>query len=155
LPSEIEFYPSSMSEQESSPSPAQIVQSMMARDYHSQWLGLQIEKVDYGYCKLNFRVTRDMLNGFATIHGGMLFAASDSAFAFACNSYGKVTVALDVNISYVRPAREGEELTVEAKELHRGNKTGFYEVRCFNASGELVSIFKGTAYQTSKAHEVQ
>ncbi|HEY8404281.1 MAG TPA: hydroxyphenylacetyl-CoA thioesterase PaaI [Flavobacteriales bacterium] len=144
-----------MSSQQSSASPTQIVASMMARDYHSQWLGLQIEQVDYGYCKLNFRVRRDMLNGFATIHGGMLFAASDSAFAFACNSYGNVTVALDVNISYVRPAKEGEQLTVEAKELHRGNRTGFYEVKCFNESGELVSIFKGTAYQTSKQHEVQ
>ncbi len=86
-----------------------------------------------------------------TVHGGILFSAADSAFAFACNSHGILTVALDVSISFTRPARAGDLLTVEAKELHLGNKTGLYEVRTTNADGELIALFKGTSYSTSKA----
>jgi len=93
-----------------------------------------------------------MLNGFGSVHGGILFSAADSAFAFACNSSGFVTVALDVTISYTRPAFENDRLFAEAKEIHMGNKTGIYEVRILNEQNELVSFFKGTAYRTPKVH---
>ena len=94
-----------------------------------------------------------MLNGFEKIHGGVLFSAADSAFAFACNSHGIITVALDVSITYTRPCVEGDVLVVEAKEIHLGNKTGLYDIRTTNAKGELVCMFKGTAYRTGKKVE--
>ena len=91
-----------------------------------------------------------MLNGFGTIHGGALFAAADSAFAFACNSHGRLAVALDVSITFTRSAAVGEILSVEAKEVHLGNKTSVYEVKTTNEKGDLIALFKGTAYRTSK-----
>jgi acyl-CoA thioesterase len=91
-----------------------------------------------------------MLNGFENIHGGVLFSAADSAFAFACNSHGIITVALDVTISFTRPAKCGELLSVEAIEVHLGNKIGIYDIRVTNEKEELVALFKGTAYRTSK-----
>lgn len=132
--------------------PGEVLEAMLSKDYFSEWLGLHVEAIGHGLCKLHFFVKKEMLNGFGSVHGGVLFSASDSAFAFACNSNGMVTVALDVNISYVRPSYEGEKLIVEAREMHRGNKTGFYEVKTTNERGELVAFFKGTAYQTSKLH---
>lgn len=126
---------------------------MTARDEFSRWLGLEIDVIEKGYCKLHYTVKREMLNGFGNIHGGILFSASDSAFAFAGNSHGIITVALDVSITFTQPAKEGEVLQVEAKELHLGNKTGLYDIRTTNAEGKLVAIFKGTAYRTGKAVE--
>ena len=90
-----------------------------------------------------------MLNGFENIHGGILFSASDSALAFACNSYGIITVALDATISFTRPAKVGDLLTVEAIEVFVGNKISIYDIRTTNEAGELVALFKGTAYRTS------
>lgn len=130
--------------------PRDITARMLQNDRFSQWLGLEIDECATGYCKLHYRITGDMVNGFQTVHGGILFSAADSAFAFACNSHGILTVALDVSISFTRPARAGDILTVEAKEVHLGNKTGLYEVRTLNAEGELVALFKGTSYRTSK-----
>ncbi len=135
---------------ESPRSPAEITALMMEKDRFSRWLGLVIEESGIGYCRLNYRVTADMLNGFDIVHGGVLFSAADSAFAFACNSYGWVTVALEVSINFTRPARAGDLLTVEARELHLGNKVGVYDVRTTNEGGELVALFKGTAYRTAK-----
>src|SRR5215475_705976 len=75
-----------------------VVQSMMSRDRFSQWMGLAIDECASGYCRLHYSITEDMLNGFGIVHGGILFAAADSAFAFACNSHGAaLTVALDAN----------------------------------------------------------
>jgi len=130
--------------------PAEITARMWEKDYFSQWLGLEIDESGPGYCKLHYRINDQMLNGFGIVHGGVVFSAADSAFAFACNSHGNLTVALDVSITYTRPARSGDLLVVEARELHLGNRTGLYEIRTTNEAGELVALFKGTAYRTSK-----
>src|ERR1700692_3962571 len=124
-------------------SPEEILKTMLKGDLFTEWLGLQIDEYKKGYCKLHYRVNDDMLNGFNSIHGGILFAASDSAFAFACNSHGNITVALDVSIHFTRPAKSGDLLTVEAVEVFRGNKIGVYDIRTTKENGELVSLFRG------------
>ncbi|HWK05134.1 MAG TPA: hydroxyphenylacetyl-CoA thioesterase PaaI [Puia sp.] len=131
-------------------SPRQVLDTMLERDTFTRWLGLKIDEINSGYCKLHYSIREDMLNGFDSVHGGILFSAADSALAFACNSHGRITVALDVSITFTRPAKKGETLTVEAKEIHLGNKTGVYDIRTTNEAGELVALFKGTAYRTSK-----
>lgn len=136
-------------EQEKQITPQQVADIMLPRDKFSEWLGLQLDEVREGYCRLHYTVREDMVNGFGNIHGGVLFSAADSAFAFSCNSHGRITVALDVSITYTRPARPGELLTVEAQELYLGNKTGLYDIRTTNERSELVALFKGTAYRTS------
>ncbi|HKC66983.1 MAG TPA: hydroxyphenylacetyl-CoA thioesterase PaaI [Bacteroidia bacterium] len=134
---------------EQNKTPQQVLDIMLQRDAFTKWMGLQVDEVGLGYCKLHYTVTNQMVNGFLSVHGGILFSAADSAFAFACNSHGMLTVALDVTISFARPAKVGDKLFVEAKEIHRGNKTGIYDIRTTNEKGELVALFKGTSYQTS------
>jgi len=131
-------------------SPEEVLKVMLKRDRFTEWLGLKIDEHRKGYCKLHYVVTDTMLNGFDNIHGGVLFSAADSAFAFACNSHGIITVALDITISFTQPAKAGDLLTVEATEVYLGNKIGLYDVRTTNEKGELVALFKGTAYRTSK-----
>jgi acyl-CoA thioesterase len=134
-------------------SPEQVLQTLLKKDYFTEWLGLKVDAVGSGYCKLHYTVKKEMLNGFGSIHGGILFAAADSAFAFACNSHGTIAVALEVSISYTRPAILGDELIVEAKEIYLGNKTGLYDIQTSNSKGELVAFFKGTSYRTHKPVE--
>ena len=130
--------------------PQEVYEIMVKRDQFSKLLGLEVDKVDTGYCKLHYVVREDMMNGFESIHGGVLFSAADSAFAFACNSHGLITVALDVSVSFTKPAKVGDILTVEAREEYLGNKTGLYLIRTTNEAGQVVSVFKGTAYRTGK-----
>ena len=127
-----------------------ILKTMLAKDNFSKWLGIIIDEYKEGYCKLHYTITQEMLNGFDIVHGGILFSGADSAFAFACNSHGIISVALDVHTSFIRAARAGEVMTVEATEIHTGNKTSFYDITTTNEKGEIVSMFKGTAYRTGK-----
>jgi acyl-CoA thioesterase len=133
--------------------PQEIVSVMTKQDHFSKWLGLEIDSVGAGYCKLHYTVRKEMLNGFGSIHGGVLFSASDSAFAFACNTHGIITVALEVSISFVLPAGEGDILYAEAKEIHTGNKTALYDIHTRDAAGNLIALFRGTGYRTGKAIE--
>lgn len=130
--------------------PQQVLEKMLENDAFSRWLGLVVDDITEGGCSLHYTVKPDMLNGFHIIHGGVVFSASDSAFAFACNSHGRLALALDVSITFTKAAKLGEVLTVEAKEVHLGNKTSVYDIVTKNEKGEIVAIFKGTAYRTSK-----
>ncbi len=132
--------------------PQEILSIMMDKDYFSQWLGLEFISVSHGHCQLKFKVKKEMLNGFHSIHGGILFSAADSAFAFACNSYGYANVALECSISYARPAFEGQVLTLTAKEINRGKTTGIYEVSIKNEEDKLVALFKGISFNKQQQH---
>ena len=127
-----------------------VLATMLGRDNFSKWMGIIIDEYKEGYCKLHYTITQDMLNGFGIVHGGIIFSGSDSAFAFACNSHGILSVALDVHITFIRAANAGDVMTVEATELHTGNKTSFYNVTTTNEAGEIIAAFKGTAYRTGK-----
>lgn len=135
-----------------------VVQKMLADDKMSQWLGITVDEIKPGYCRLHFVVRDEMLNGFNILHGGVVFSAADSAFAFACNTHGRLSLALDVHINFIEACHEGDVLSVEAKEVHLGYKTGVYKVTVHkptgNANGDqdkmLVATFTGTAYRTSR-----
>jgi acyl-CoA thioesterase len=127
-----------------------VVERMMRFDYFSQWMKVEILNVKEGYSKIRIILRKEMLNGFAIAHGGVVFALADSAFAFACNSDGKLTVALEVSISFPKAAKEGDILTAEAKRVSKTNKTGLYLIEVRNQREELVALFKGTCYKTEK-----
>jgi acyl-CoA thioesterase len=122
---------------------------MLANDLFSKLLGLEVDEVGPGYCRLHFTVRPDMLNGFAVLHGGVTFSAADSAFAFACNSHGRQSVGLTVTVDYLEAGRIGDIITVEAREESLKHKVGVYQVRVTNQNGLTLALFKGTAYRTS------
>jgi acyl-CoA thioesterase len=127
------------------------VDKMFTTDYFSQWMGVEIIEVKQYYCKIKMQLRREMLNGFGIAHGGITFALADSAFAFACNSDGKITVALDVSISFPKSAKEGDILIAEAKQINKTKKTGLYLIEIKNQNDKLIALFKGTCYQTEKS----
>lgn len=127
-----------------------IVERLMELDYFSQWLKIEITEVKYGYSKIKMKVRKEMLNAFGIAHGGIAFSLADSAFAFACNSDGKITVALDVSISFPKAIKENDVLIAEAKQINKTNRTGLYLIEVKNQQDELVALFKGTCYNTEK-----
>ncbi|HTO14306.1 MAG TPA: hotdog fold thioesterase [Edaphocola sp.] len=124
---------------------------MLEKDTFSNWLGIQVEEARTGYCKLSYHIKPEMLNGFSSVHGGILFSASDSALAFAANTHGNLSVALEVSISFTRPAFEGDKLIVIAEEIHLGKTTAIYDIKTYNKEGKIICIFKGTVYRTGQS----
>lgn len=128
----------------------EVFETMWSKDYFSQWLGLEKISVQSGKCSMQFVIKKEMLNGHGSVHGGVLFAACDSVFAFACNSNNDVSVALDVSITYTKPAFEGDLVKIVAERVYHGYKIGLYDVKAFQENGDLICSFKGTCYTTSK-----
>ena len=121
--------------------------ALFERDRASQMLGMRLEGVQPGKARVVMRVRPDMVNGHGACHGGLVFALADSAFAFACNSGNESTVAAAASIDFLIAAREGDELTAEARELWRTRRNGIYEITVTNQRGELVALFRGRSYR--------
>ena len=115
---------------------------MWAGDRASQARGMEIVEVGPGRATLRMSVREDMVNGHGIGHGGLTFALADSAFAFACNSYGRTTVAAAAEIRFRRPTRLGDDLVATAVERSRDGRDGVYDVTVRNGE-ETVAIFVG------------
>lgn len=132
----------------------EIVNKMMETDAFSQWLGIKILSSTKGACKLQMEIRPEMCNGFGIIHGGITFSLADSALAFASNAHGRLSVALECSISYPIAVNVGDVLTAEATEVSLTNKIGIYNIPVTNQNNEIVGVFKGSVYRTSKEWEV-
>jgi acyl-CoA thioesterase len=124
------------------------LERMWAEDRASRALGMRLEDVAPGRATLSMPVRDDMVNGHDIGHGGLTFALADSAFAFACNSHGPVTVAHSAEVRFVSPVRAGEVLTATAVERSREGGRGVYDVEV-RAGERLVATFVGRSTELS------
>ena len=123
--------------------------AMWAQDRASQRLGMELIEVSPGRARLRMQVVDTMVNGHAICHGGFVFALADSAFAFACNSYNRTTVAQGADVVFVAPARLGDELLAEATERARYGRNGIYDVTVRRTDGALVAEFRGRSREVT------
>ena len=123
--------------------------AMFADDAASRALGIVIDEVGPGRATARMRVTAAMVNGHAIAHGGYIFLLADTAFAFACNTYGP-TVAAGAEVVFAERVREGDELIAVAVERLTFGRNGVYDVTVRNAAGIVVAEFRGHSRRVPK-----
>ena len=126
--------------------PDAVSRAMQQGDAVLGLLGLRVESVGLGRAVVSMPVRADMLNGFRICHGGLVATLADTAFAYACNAQGELTVASGFSIDLLAPAHEGDVLSAEAHEVSRSGRTGLYDIAVRNQRGEAVAAFRGRSY---------
>jgi acyl-CoA thioesterase len=134
---------------------------ILENDYASEWMGIEVLKLDDGHATIRMTLRQEMLNGFGMAHGGMIFAFADTAFALACNPASpadpdSITVAAGVDINFLKPAFRGQVLTAVADRRSSAGRSGLYDIQIFAADaaqhqspldagqpGELIAEFRG------------
>ena len=117
---------------------------MWESDHAAQAVGAEIVGSGPGHALVRLTVRRDMVNGHAIAHGGLVFTLADSAFAVACNSHGIVTVAAGADVEFVAPGRLGDVLLADAVEHTRYGRSGLTEVTVTRESdGAVIALFRG------------
>jgi acyl-CoA thioesterase len=116
--------------------------AMYGNDLASRHLGIQIDHVAPGQATARMVVRDTMINGHDICHGGYVFLLADTAFAFACNTYGPVTVAAACDIAFLGPAHLGDELIAQATERHHAGRSGIYDVTVRRAD-TVIAEFRG------------
>jgi acyl-CoA thioesterase len=114
-------------------------------------LGMEVVEVGPGRSMVRMRVRPELENIFGTTHGGALFSLIDEAFQLACNSHGVLSVALNVNITFLAAPKAEAFLEARATETHKTRRTASYlcEVRELEED-KLVATAQALAYRTGK-----
>ncbi len=123
----------------------ELIKQFFKKDKFAEYVGIELLEVGKGSAKTRMEINENHLNGIGTVHGGALFTLADFTFAVAANSYGNVTVAINVNISFMKAAQRGV-LFAEAREISRNPKISTYTVDITDNNDELIAIFQGMAY---------
>ena len=121
-------------------------QAMFDVDVASRALGIELLSAEAGTATARLRITDTMVNGHGIAHGGFLFSLADTAFACACNGRGVATVAASATITFVAPARSGDELVAEATERTLFGRNGVYDVTVYRDDGgerTVIAEFRG------------
>lgn len=131
-----------------------LVDHLLALDAFSRWMGVSIVEAEVGRSVVRMTVRSDMVNGFGIGHGGIVFSLADSAFAFATNAAGRLSVAVDCTISFPAAVNVGDVLTATAIEETSTNKLAFCAVTVRNQHDAVVGHFRGTVFRTHREHQL-
>ena len=91
-------------------------------------LGIRLKDVGDGYALCEMEYTEKMDNIYGNAHGGALFSLIDEAFEISSNSHENVAVALNMNVTYMKPPRKNSLLTAESREINRTRRTASYYI---------------------------
>lgn len=125
-----------------------VIDYIRKNDKLFDFLEAEILEVREGFAKIEMVVKEKHLNAAKICHGAVIFGLADLAFGVASNFRGKLALAIDVSISYLKPAKLGEKIVAEAREIHCGKNIASYLTEVRNSKGELLAVAKGTVFRT-------
>ena len=108
--------------------PLDRARTMWDHDPASRALGMALLELGAGRAVVAMTVRPDMVNGYDVCHGGLVATLADSAFALACNSRGRKTVAAGFDVTFLEPAHGGDVLVATAEERALRGRSGVYDV---------------------------
>ncbi len=117
--------------------------AILAGDTVARGLGVEILEAGPGHAVVRLRTGDGMVNGIGTVHGAVVFALADIAYAIACNSHGIATVSHSAEVIHVAPAHSGDVLVATAAERSRRGRNGVYDVTVRREGGAVVAEFRG------------
>ncbi len=120
-----------------------VARAMLAAEGTGPAWGIRIEEARAGHARLSMKVRADMLNGHGIVHGGMVFALADTAFAYVCNGKNEKTVAAQAGIIFLGSATEGETLVAEGEEAATAGRSGVTRVTVRTSDGRTIAEFTG------------
>lgn len=108
-------------------------------------LNIRLIDVDEGYALCEMDFTEAMENIYGSAHGGAIFSLIDEAFEISSNSHDNVAVALNMNVTYMKPPKKNSTLTAESREIHRTRRTASYYITVRNGE-DLIAVCQALVY---------
>jgi len=116
-------------------------------------MGMTVRDIGPGYAKVEARYSEKMFNFHGLIHGGAIFSLIDEAFGAASNSHGTIALALNMNITFIKPAKIHSMLIAEAKEESRSKHTATYHIEVHQRGeneDQKIAVCQALVYRKDK-----
>jgi acyl-CoA thioesterase len=109
-------------------------------------LNITLKDVKEGYALCEMEYTEQMDNIYGSAHGGAIFSLIDEAFEISSNSHGTIAVALNINVTYMKPPKKNTVLRAESKEINRTRRTASYEITVRD-DNNLIAVCQALVYR--------
>jgi acyl-CoA thioesterase len=122
---------------------------IVSEEPFARLMDIRLVEVGEGYavCEMEYKDAMDNMHG--TAHGGAVFSLIDEAFEISSNSHGTTAVALNMNVTYVKPAKRGSLLRARSTEINRGRKTATYHITVEDGEG-LIAVCQALVYRKNQ-----
>ena len=128
------------------------IKEFFTQDAYAKHSGIELLSVSPGHAVAQMPIRPHHLNAVGSVQGGAIFTLADFAFAAASNAHGKVAVAINVSITFMKAASSGT-LRAEAREVSVNPKLGSYTVNITDEHNALIAVFQGLVYRKDQAHD--
>jgi acyl-CoA thioesterase len=129
------------------------LEALFRRDGYLDGLGIELVEWDGGRATYRLMPQARHVNFVGSVHGGALFSLADAALGVASNSWGRVCMALTVEIQYLSAPLAGEVLVATAVERSRTRRTAAYAIDVTSESdGALRATFQAMVFRTGRWH---
>ena len=115
----------------------------------ARFLNIKLREVSEGYALCEMEYTEQMDNIYGMAHGGAIFSLIDEAFEISSNSHENIAVALNINVTYMKPPKKNTLLTAESKEINRTRRTASYQITVRDDQN-LIAVCQALVYITDK-----
>ena len=127
------------------------IAAAVTREPLARTFGMNLVELEEGFSAVEMEYRPETMdNLFGRAHGGALFALIDEAFETVCQTVGTVTVALNVNVTYVASPEEGGMLRAEAREVSGTKRTASYDIKVTDGHGRLIATCQALGFRTGK-----
>lgn len=101
------------------------------------------------HCECEMTIEQRHVNALGTLHGGCTATLVDvvSSLALLSTPPHRLSVSVELNVSYLRGVKLGDDILIEARNLKSGKNLAFLEVAIKRKSdGQLVATGKHTKF---------
>jgi acyl-CoA thioesterase len=130
----------------------QDIKAFFTNDRFAKHSGIELLTVAPGHAVAQMPIRPHHLNAVGSVQGGAIFTLADFAFAAASNAHGKVAVAINVSITFMKAASSGT-LRAEAREVSVNPRLGSYTVNITDEQDALIAVFQGLVYRKDQPHD--
>ena len=117
----------------------------LENDRFAKHNGIRFIEASLGRAVVEMDVRDFHLNAANVVHGAALFTLADFAFALACNMQGRLSLAVNISMNFVKAA-SGGTLRAVCEEVTDG-KLAVYQATVTDESGDIVATFEGLAFR--------
>ena len=121
------------------------------REPFARALNITLVELEQGYSVVEMKYDPDRMgNIYQHAHGGALFGLIDEAFEAACQTEGTITVALNINVTYVTSPKAGARLRAVARQISQTKKTASFDIKVTDETDTLIASCSALAFRTGK-----
>ena len=126
-----------------------VIDNLMLGEASLEWFGFEVLEANGGTATVALVTRAEQVNGAGAVHGGVIFALADQAFAAAALTLLGAAVTGDAAIQYLAPSVGGSKLIAQARTSYHDERRAVIDVEVV-ADDRILAVYRGTARAVRK-----